>query len=73
MTREIMERSTPQIEGLLKNALSEAYSTVLDNAFLSSAAAVGGIRPAGIANGLAGAATAAGDATGGSSSLIAAA
>ena len=70
MTREIMERSTPQIEGLLKNALSEAYSTVLDNAFLSSAAAVGGIRPAGIANGLAGAATGAGDATGGSASLI---
>ena len=70
MTREIMERSTPQIEGLLKNALSEAYSTVLDNAFLSSAAAVGGIRPAGIANGLAGLATAAGDATGGSASLI---
>jgi hypothetical protein len=37
---------------------------------LSSAAAVGGIRPAGIANGLGGAATAAGDATGGSASLI---
>ena len=70
MTHEIMERSTPQIEGLLKNALSEAYSTVLDNAFLSTAAAVGGIRPAGIANGLSGAATAAGDATGGSASLI---
>ena len=70
MTREIMERSTPQIEGLLKNALSEAYSSGLDNAFLSNAAAVGGIRPAGITNGLVGAATAAGDATGGSASLI---
>ena len=70
LTREIMERSTPQIEGLLKNALSEAYSSVLDNAFLSSTGAVAGIRPAGITNGLAGAATAAGDATGGSASLI---
>ena len=70
MTREIMERSTPQIEGLLKNALSESYSTVLDNAFLSSAAAVAGIRPAGVTNALTGAATGAGDATGGSASLI---
>jgi len=70
MTREIMDRSTPQIEGLLKNALSEAYSTVLDNAFLSNAAAVGGIRPAGVRNGLSGAATGTGDATGGSASLI---
>jgi hypothetical protein len=65
-----MERSTPQIEGLLKSALSEAYSTVLDNALLSSGAAVAGVRPAGLLNGLAGAATAAGDATGGSASLI---
>ena len=70
MTREIMERSTPQIEGLLKSALSEAYSTVLDNALLSNGAAVAGIRPAGLLNGLAGGATAAGDATGGSASLI---
>ena len=70
MTREIMERSTPQIEGLLKSALSEAYSTVLDNALLSNGAAVAGVRPAGLLNGLTGAATAAGDATGGSASLI---
>ena len=70
MTREIMERSTPAIEGLLKSALSEAYSTVLDNALLSNGAAVAGIRPAGLLNGLAGGATGAGDATGGSASLI---
>jgi HK97 family phage major capsid protein len=70
MTREIMERSTPAIEGLLKSALSEAYSTVLDNAMLSNSAAVAGIRPAGLLNGLAGGATGAGDGTGGSASLI---
>lgn len=69
-TREIAERSTPQIEGILRNALSEAYAVVLDNAFLSAAAAVTNVRPAGIRNGLAGAATGAGDATGGSASLI---
>ena len=69
-TKELAERSTPAIEGLLKSALSEAYSTVLDNALLSSAAAVAGTRPAGLLNGLAGAATGAGDATGGSASLI---
>lgn len=70
MTREIAERSTPAIEGLLRSALSEAYSVVLDNAFLSAAAAVANVRPAGIRNGLAGGATGAGDATGGSASLI---
>ena len=52
MTREIAERSTPAIEGLLRDALSEAYGEVLDAAFLSASGAVAGIRPAGILNGV---------------------
>ena len=64
MTREITEQANPQIEGLLRNALSEAYSAVLDAALLSTAIAVAGIRPAGIRAGLAGAATGAGAAAG---------
>ena len=64
MTREIAERSTPAIEGLLRSALSESYSQVLDAALLSNAAAVAGIRPAGILNGLAGGATGAGASAG---------
>ena len=64
MTKEIAEQANPQIEGLLRNALSEAYSAVLDSALLSTAVAVAGIRPSGIRAGLAGAATGAGAAAG---------
>jgi HK97 family phage major capsid protein len=69
MTKELTERSTPAIEGILRSALTEAYSVVLDNALLSTGAAVQGIRPAGLRNGLSGGATGTGDATGGSASL----
>ena len=48
MSREIMERSTPSIEALIRDGLSEAYAQVLDAALLSSAAAVTGVRPAGL-------------------------
>ena len=68
MTKELAERSTPAIEGILRDALTEAYSVVLDNALLSSGAAIAGVRPAGLRNGIT---TAAGNATGGSASLIA--
>jgi HK97 family phage major capsid protein len=68
MSNEILERSTPQIEGLLRDALSEAYAQVLDAALLSSAAAVAGVRPAGI---LAGATSVAGTAGGGEAAVIA--
>ena len=65
MTKEIAERSTPQIEGLLRSALSEAYGQVLDSALLSNTAAVAGVRPAGLLNAAAwGAATSAGAAAG---------
>jgi HK97 family phage major capsid protein len=47
-TREIAERSTPAIEGLLREALREAYAEVLDGALLSTAAGVPGVRPSGL-------------------------
>lgn len=63
-TREIAERSTPAIEGLLRNALLEAHAQVLDGALLSASAAVAGVRPAGLLNGVTGttASTGTGDA-----------
>jgi len=53
-TKELAERSTPQIEGLLRDALTEAYAQVLDAALLSNGAAVVGVRPAGLLNGVTG-------------------
>ena len=67
-TKELAERSTPQIEGLLRDALTEAYAQVLDAALLSNAAAVGGVRPAGL---LTGATSVAGTAGGGEAAIIA--
>jgi len=52
MSREIAERSTPSIEALLRDGLTEAYSQVLDAALLSSAGAVANVRPAGLMNGV---------------------
>jgi hypothetical protein len=52
----------------MRDGLSKAYARVLDNAFLSAAAAVAGTRPGGI---LAGVTVNAGDATGGIDSVIA--
>ena len=68
MSREIAERSTPAIEGILRSALSESYSTVLDTALLSALAKVEGVRPAGLRYNID---TATGDTTGGSEALIA--
>jgi HK97 family phage major capsid protein len=65
MTREIAERSTPSIQGVINDALREAYATVLDAALLSAAAAVTNVRPAGLRNVAAGAVTSAGAAGGG--------
>ena len=52
MTKEITQRSTPAIEGILRGALTEAYGQVLDNALLSATGAVAGVRPAGLLNGV---------------------
>lgn len=47
-TKEIAERSTPAIEGILRDALREAHAEVLDGALLSTAAGVANVRPAGL-------------------------
>lgn len=52
-TRELAERSTPAIEELIRQALRDAYAEVLDQALLGAGAAVAGVRPAGLLNGLA--------------------
>jgi len=49
MTREILTRSTPAIEGLLRSAILNDTAQALDAAFLSADAA-SAIRPAGISN-----------------------
>ena len=67
MSREIAERSTPAIEGLLRSAMQESYATVLDHALLSSLDKVEGVRPAGLRFNIS---TATGDTAGGSESLI---
>lgn len=51
-TKELAERSTPQIEGLLRDSLRKAYARVLDQALLSAGAAVANVRPAGLLQGV---------------------
>jgi HK97 family phage major capsid protein len=51
-TREMLERSTPNIEALLRMALSESLGLALDNT-LFSAAAGDAATPTGIFNGIA--------------------
>jgi HK97 family phage major capsid protein len=51
-TEEIAEQSIPQIETLLLSAMDESYTVMLDTAVMSAGAAVGGIRPAGLLNGV---------------------
>ena len=67
MSREIAERSTPAIEGILRSAMQESYATVLDHALLSSLDKVEGVRPAGLRFNIS---TATGDSSGGSEALI---
>ena len=51
-SRELAERSTPAIEAILRQAILDDMSISLDSVFLGSAAAVAGIQPAGIGNGV---------------------
>jgi HK97 family phage major capsid protein len=67
MTREITERSTPQIEQLLRNAIQEDTSIAIDSVLLDNNAA-SAIRPAGLRNG---ATSAAGTAGGGFNAVVA--
>jgi HK97 family phage major capsid protein len=68
MSREVADRSMPSLEGLLRDALSEAYAQVLDAALLSNAAAVAGVRPDGLLQGVTGVA---GTAGGGEAAVLA--
>jgi HK97 family phage major capsid protein/HK97 family phage prohead protease len=67
MTREITERSTPQIEQLLRNAIQEDTSVAIDSVLLDATAA-STTRPAGLRNGIT---TAAGTAGGGIAAVVA--
>lgn len=63
MTREIVDRSTPAIEGIVQNLLRKAYAKVVDQALLALVApAVVNVRPASLYHGVA--ATTAGAGTG---------
>lgn len=67
MTREITERSTPQIEALLRNAIQEDTAVAIDSVLLDANAATT-VRPAGLRNGVT---TAAGTAGGGFAAVVA--
>ena len=57
-TNELLERSTPSIEALVRQAIVDDTSTSLDNALLDTLASVTGVRPASITNGVTGVASA---------------
>ena len=63
MTKEIMERSTPAIEALIRNGMLQDTGTKLDNDYLGEAAAVAGYNPRGLFQGVTGTAAATGGAT----------
>ncbi|MET0722986.1 MAG: phage major capsid protein [Tardiphaga sp.] len=51
-TREIANATTPAMEQIIREAIAEDTAWALDQAFLSDEAAVPGVRPAGILNGV---------------------
>ena len=51
-TNELAQMSTPQIEGLVRQGILDDTAWKLDQALLDNAAAVNGIRPAGLLNGV---------------------
>ena len=63
MTKEIMARSTPAIEALIRNGMIQDTGTKLDNDFLGEAAASAGFSPRGMFEGVTGTAAATGGAT----------
>lgn len=52
MSKEITERSTPQIEALVREAILYDTGEALDAALIDANASVAGIRPAGLLNGV---------------------
>lgn len=51
-SQELAERSTPAIESVIRQAILDDTSVTLDSVFLGTAAAVTGIQPAGLMNGV---------------------
>lgn len=69
MSKEIMMRSAPAIQGIIQNGLVQDSATKLDNDYLGEAAAVAGLNPAGIFNGVTGVPASTGGATPGDDML----
>jgi len=51
-TRELLRRSTPSIEAMIRQAMIDDTASILDNLVFGNAAAVAGLRPAGLTNGI---------------------
>lgn len=51
-TRELMERSNPSSDAIIRDAMVRDTSIVLDTTFVSADAAVAGVKPAGLRNGV---------------------
>ena len=62
-SRELLRRSTPSIETMIREAMIDDTATILDNLVFGATAAVTGVRPAGLTNGIAAADTHAATAT----------
>jgi len=67
MTNEILEQSTPNIEGIVRSAILEDTALAVDGALLDGGAGTAGVRPASIFNG---AGTSAGQASGSAADII---
>jgi len=51
-SRELLRRSTPSIEGLIRQAMIDDTASILDNLVFGATAAITGVRPAGLTNGI---------------------
>lgn len=51
-TRELLRRSTPSIEAMIRQAMLDDTASIMDNLIFGAGAAVAGIRPAGLVNGI---------------------
>lgn len=57
MSAEIMDQSVPAIEAVVRQAMLDDTAQVLDESLMDNAAAVAGVRPAGLLNGVTGTAS----------------
>jgi hypothetical protein len=51
-TRELLRRSTPSIEAMIRDGMIDDTASILDNLVFGAGAAVAGLRPAGLTNGI---------------------